>query len=152
MYVLSCLLLAQVKEIRSIVMVPQHGTHQAINLPTALPEHEYLNDLEPLGWIHTQPNELLQMSAQVNIYCLLWCISTAASMQRLTACQALSPTRNCCKRVHMTSSPACTPSLQLGHAAQSTACRHWKSLQQRMQFKHPRHRYSRPLLVAALFN
>lgn len=48
-------------------MVPQHGTHQAINLPTALPEHEYLNDLEPLGWIHTQPNELLQMSAQVSI-------------------------------------------------------------------------------------
>ena len=49
------------------MMVPQHGTHQAINLPTALPEHEYLNDLEPLGWIHTQPNELLQMSAQVSI-------------------------------------------------------------------------------------
>ena len=60
-------LLLQVKEIRSIVMVPQHGTHQAVNLPTALPEHEYLNDLEPLGWIHTQPNELLQMSAQVSL-------------------------------------------------------------------------------------
>ena len=59
-------MLLQVKEIRSIVMVPQHGTHQAINLPMALPEHEYLNDLEPLGWIHTQPNELLQMSAQVS--------------------------------------------------------------------------------------
>ena len=61
------MLLLQVKEIRSIVMVPQHGTHQAVNLPTALPEHEYLNDLEPLGWIHTQPNELLQMSAQVGL-------------------------------------------------------------------------------------
>ena len=67
--VLRGLLLVQVKEIRSIVMVPQHGTHQAINLPTALPEHEYLNDLEPLGWIHTQPNELLQMSAQVSLPC-----------------------------------------------------------------------------------
>jgi len=65
----TCALLVQVKEIRSIVMVPQHGTHQAINLPTALPEHEYLNDLEPLGWIHTQPNELLQMSAQVKFLC-----------------------------------------------------------------------------------
>ena len=65
----TCALLVQVKEIRSIVMVPQHGTHQAINLPTALPEHEYLNDLEPLGWIHTQPNELLQMSAQVKSLC-----------------------------------------------------------------------------------
>jgi hypothetical protein len=27
-----------------------------------------LNDLEPLGWMHTQPNELPQLSPQV---CLL---------------------------------------------------------------------------------
>lgn len=55
----------QVKEIRCVVMVPQHGSHQEVKLPTALPEHDYLRDLEPLGWIHTQPNELSQMSAQV---------------------------------------------------------------------------------------
>ena len=47
-----------------MVMVPQYGTHQQVNLPAGLPEHDYLADLEPLGWMHTQPNELLQMSAQ----------------------------------------------------------------------------------------
>ena len=33
-----------------------------INLPSALPEHEYLRGMEPLGWLHTQPNELPQLS------------------------------------------------------------------------------------------
>ena len=65
-------------------MVPQHGTHQAINLPTALPEHEYLADLEPLGWIHTQPNELLQMSAQVSRGLFL----TTSFLQSLLFCTA----------------------------------------------------------------
>ena len=46
-----------VKEIRCIVMPPQWGNHSSVNMPTALPEHEYLEDLEPLGWLHTQPNE-----------------------------------------------------------------------------------------------
>lgn len=55
---------AQVKEIRAIVMVPQWGTHQTVHLPHMLPNHEYLNDLEPLGWLHTQPNELAQLSPQ----------------------------------------------------------------------------------------
>lgn len=53
----------QVKEIRCIVLPPQWGTHQSVNLPHLMPEHAYLKDLEPLGWIHTQPNELRQMSA-----------------------------------------------------------------------------------------
>ena len=55
----------QVKEIRCIVMPPQWGTHQQVHLPTALPEHEYLGELEPLGWMHTQPNEFPQLSPQV---------------------------------------------------------------------------------------
>jgi hypothetical protein len=55
----------QVKEVRAIVMPPQWGNHQIVNLPANLPEHDYLKDLEPLGWIHTQPNELPQMSPQV---------------------------------------------------------------------------------------
>ncbi|KAF9286076.1 Pre-mRNA-processing-splicing factor 8 [Mortierella alpina] len=55
---------AQVKEIRAIVLVPQWGTHQTVHLPHMLPNHEYLNDLEPLGWLHTQPNELAQLSPQ----------------------------------------------------------------------------------------
>ncbi|XP_050232754.1 pre-mRNA-processing-splicing factor 8A isoform X1 [Mercurialis annua] len=54
----------QVKEIRCIVMPPQWGTHQQVNLPSALPEHDFLGDLEPLGWMHTQPNELPQLSPQ----------------------------------------------------------------------------------------
>ncbi|RCI05302.1 Pre-mRNA-processing-splicing factor 8 [Rhizopus stolonifer] len=53
-----------VKEIRCIVMPPQWGTHQTVHLPNTLPEHEYLQDMEPLGWIHTQPQELMNMSAQ----------------------------------------------------------------------------------------
>jgi len=53
----------QVKEIRCIVMVPQVGNHLGVTLPSALPEHDYLEDLEPLGWLHTQPNELPQLPA-----------------------------------------------------------------------------------------
>lgn len=55
----------QVKEIRSIVMAPQWGNHQQVNLPSSLPDHELLRDLEPLGWLHTQPNESPQMSPLV---------------------------------------------------------------------------------------
>jgi len=58
----------QVKEIRCIVLPPQWGTHQTVHLPTALPSHEYLGEMEPLGWIHTQPNELPQLSPQVHTY------------------------------------------------------------------------------------
>lgn len=55
----------QVKEVRCIVVPPQWGNHQLVNLPAALPEHDYLSDLEPLGWLHTQPNETPQMAPQV---------------------------------------------------------------------------------------
>ncbi|KAL3154210.1 Pre-mRNA-processing-splicing factor 8A [Trebouxia sp. C0010 RCD-2024] len=54
----------QVKEIRCVVMPPQWGNHQMVNLPHNLPEHDYLRDLEPLGWLHTQPNEQPQMASQ----------------------------------------------------------------------------------------
>merc|ERR1711981_639891 len=54
----------QVKEIRCIVLPPQIGTHQGVTLPSQMPEHEHLEDLEPLGWIHTQPNELPQLAPQ----------------------------------------------------------------------------------------
>jgi pre-mRNA-processing factor 8 len=55
----------QVREIRCIVMVPQVGNHQSVTMPKKLPNDELLNDLEPLGWIHTQPNELIQNGTQV---------------------------------------------------------------------------------------
>jgi pre-mRNA-processing factor 8 len=51
-----------VKEIHCIVLPPQIGNHQAVTLPSALPEHELLSELEPLGWIHTQPKETSQLS------------------------------------------------------------------------------------------
>jgi len=54
----------QVKEVRCIVLVPQVGSHQSCTLPRRLPEHEYLNELEPLGWLHTQPTELPQLPPQ----------------------------------------------------------------------------------------
>jgi pre-mRNA-processing factor 8 len=41
----------QVKEIRCILMVPQLGSHQAVQLPSMLPQHEYLKEMEPLGCI-----------------------------------------------------------------------------------------------------
>lgn len=53
---------AQVKEVRCIVLVPQIGDHQKVVLPKRLPEHEILGELEPLGWLHTQPNELPKLS------------------------------------------------------------------------------------------
>jgi len=48
----------QVREVRCIVIVPQVGNHQSVTLPKKLPTHKALEDLLPLGWIHTQPNEL----------------------------------------------------------------------------------------------
>ena len=40
------------------------NTPQVVHLPQRLPSHEYLKEMEPLGWIHTQPNELPQLSPQ----------------------------------------------------------------------------------------
>ena len=52
-----------VKEVRCLVLVPQWATHQQVHLPVNLPEHDYLKDMEPLGWLHTQPNEAGALSA-----------------------------------------------------------------------------------------
>lgn len=54
---------SQVKEVRCIVMVPQVGSHQGVSLPRKLPQHDFLEGLEPLGWLHTQPSELPQLPA-----------------------------------------------------------------------------------------
>lgn len=39
----------------------QVGNHQSVTVPHQLPDHDYLEGLEPLGWLHTQPNELPQL-------------------------------------------------------------------------------------------
>lgn len=44
---------AQVKEIRTIVMIPQVGSTRDVQLPHQLPQHQNLASLEPLGVIHT---------------------------------------------------------------------------------------------------
>ena len=49
-------------QVRCAVLVPQLGTHTGVSLPAQLPEHEALKGLVPLGWAHTQPNELPQLS------------------------------------------------------------------------------------------
>lgn len=44
----------QVKEVRALMMVPQIGDNHHIEFPNALPKlGSNLDDLEPLGWIHT---------------------------------------------------------------------------------------------------
>jgi pre-mRNA-processing factor 8 len=53
---------SRVKEIRCIVLPPQVGSHQKVSLPAKMPDHALLDDLEPLGWIHTQPNDLPQLA------------------------------------------------------------------------------------------
>ena len=54
----------QVKEIRTIVMIPQVGSTREVQLPQQLPQHEYLKNLEPLGIIHTASgNETSYMPA-----------------------------------------------------------------------------------------
>jgi pre-mRNA-processing factor 8 len=52
----------EVREVRCIVMVPQVGSHQSVTFPKLLPDHPYLKDLQPLGWVHTQPAETSMLS------------------------------------------------------------------------------------------
>lgn len=44
--------------------VPQRGSNNGVELPAQLPKDDFLlKDLEPLGWIKTQPLELPHLSA-----------------------------------------------------------------------------------------
>ena len=53
----------QVKEIKAVAWVPQRGTNNSVDLPAMLPKHDFLlKDLEPLGWIKTQSQELNHLS------------------------------------------------------------------------------------------
>ncbi|KAL8835968.1 MAG: hypothetical protein Q9170_003091 [Blastenia crenularia] len=54
----------QVKEIRTIVMIPQVGNTRDVQLPQNLPNHPQLSKMEPLGIIHTvSGNETPYMTA-----------------------------------------------------------------------------------------
>lgn len=53
----------QVREVTTVVYVPQRGSHGSVELPTMLPQHEFLlQGLEPLGWIKTQSSEVQHLS------------------------------------------------------------------------------------------
>ena len=91
------------------MMAPQYGTHAQVHLPQALPEHDYLAGLEPLGWIHSQPNELLQMSAQVRPH--RPCNSFLGSQEPCSAGPTAPRVRSHCWRLAL----FCTCSL--GHSA-----------------------------------
>jgi pre-mRNA-processing factor 8 len=53
----------QVKEVKAIAWPPQRGSNNGVELPLQLPKDDYLlKDLEPLGWIKTQPLELSHLS------------------------------------------------------------------------------------------
>jgi pre-mRNA-processing factor 8 len=53
---------SQVREVRCIVMMPQIATYQSCTLPKYIPDHPVLKEMEPLGWIHTQPSETGHLS------------------------------------------------------------------------------------------
>jgi pre-mRNA-processing factor 8 len=54
----------KVKEIKCIVLMPQIGGLRNVQLPQQLPKSEFLEDMEPLGLIHTMSgNELPYMTA-----------------------------------------------------------------------------------------
>ncbi len=53
----------QVKEVKAVVWIPQRGNNNTVELPQQLPQDDYLlKDLEPLGWIKTQPQEMPYLS------------------------------------------------------------------------------------------
>lgn len=64
-------------------MPPQWGTHQTVHLPNGLPQDEYLKEMEPLGWIHTQPNELPQLSPQVSF---IWHLGNDSPFNNVQNC------------------------------------------------------------------
>lgn len=53
---------SQIKEIRCIVIPPQAGNQHHVTIPDNLPDTDYLKNLEPLGWIHTQANGIFTLN------------------------------------------------------------------------------------------
>ena len=53
-----------IKEVHMIALPPQMGSSEGVKLPDKLPEHELLENLEPLGWIHTQPKDHQRLSGR----------------------------------------------------------------------------------------
>lgn len=56
-YIYGVTIEGTVREIRSIIMVPQVGSRDGITIPHQMPESQFLKGLELFGWIHTSPEE-----------------------------------------------------------------------------------------------
>ncbi|SCW03879.1 LAFE_0H01046g1_1 [Lachancea fermentati] len=52
----------RIKEVRALAVVPQLGNNHNVQLSTIPEENLYLHDLELLGWVHTQTEEMKFMS------------------------------------------------------------------------------------------
>lgn len=61
----------------------QVGNHQSVTLPQQLPDHDYLEGLEPLGWLHTQPNELPQLPPNDVVMHSRWVLIACRSRERV---------------------------------------------------------------------
>jgi pre-mRNA-processing factor 8 len=83
----------QVKEIRTIVMVPQVGNTRDVQLPQQLPQHEYLKSMEPLGIIHTvSGNEAPYMTAaDVTMHSRLMAANPSWDKKTITLAVSFTP-------------------------------------------------------------
>ncbi|CAI7718098.1 pre-mRNA-processing-splicing factor 8, putative [Plasmodium vivax] len=57
-----------VKEIKCILIPPQIGNYQSVTLSNYLPSSKYLDNLEILGWIHTQTTNCSNTSNHLTTY------------------------------------------------------------------------------------
>lgn len=85
-----------VKEIKCIVIPPQRGTNQMVFLPSQLPNHKLLDNLEPLGWIHTQSNEVPGLAPQDVVTHQNIMVEHMRSENDKTICATLSFTPGSC--------------------------------------------------------
>ena len=54
--------LPHVREIHCIVLPPQQGSVVSVQFPDNFPSHPLLEDLQALGWIHSEPHETSSIS------------------------------------------------------------------------------------------
>ncbi len=54
-YIYGVTIEGTIREIRSIVLVPQVGSREGVTLPFQMPESQFLKGYECFGWIHTSP-------------------------------------------------------------------------------------------------
>ena len=85
-----------IKEIQTVVVVPQLGNTHYVSMSRHLPKHPYLKDLELLGWMHTQSDELKFMSStevtthaetfsNVDTECIDLCIASSPGSVAISA-------------------------------------------------------------------